>query len=282
LIFQELDLAHRVLRDFATTETSRILVDSRETFLRLQAFADEFARNSAGKVSHYTADRPLFDLYGVEDEIEKALGRRVDLKSGGYLVIDQTEALTTIDVNTGSFTSGRTFDETIFKTNLEAAQSIARQLRLRNLGGIIILDFIDMDNTEHKNAVLAEFSKSLARDRTRMTINGFTSLGLVEMTRKRTRESLTRVLCEPCPSCQGRGQIKTAQTTCYEILRAILREARLFSAREYRIMASQTVIEQFLDEESQSLAQLSDFIAKPISLQVESIFTQEQYDIILL
>ena len=282
LIYQELDLAHRVLRDFATAETSRILVDSRETFVRMQAFAEEFTRNGAGKVSHYTAERPLFDLYGVEEEIEKALGRRVDLKSGGYLVVDQTEALTTIDVNTGSFTSGRTFDETIFKTNLEAAQSIARQLRLRNLGGIIILDFIDMDNPEHKNAVLAEFSKSLARDRTRMTINGFTSLGLIEMTRKRTRESLTRVLCEPCPTCQGRGQIKTAQTTCYEILRAIMREARQFSAREYRIMASQTVIDQFLDEESQSLAQLSDFIAKPISLQVESLFTQEQYDIILL
>jgi len=282
LIYQELDLAHRVLRDFATAETSRILVDSRETFLRMQAFAEEFTRNGAGKVSHYTAERPLFDLYGVEDEIEKALGRRVDLKSGGYLVVDQTEALTTIDVNTGSYTSGRTFDETIFKTNLEAAQSIARQLRLRNLGGIIILDFIDMDNAEHKNAVLAEFSKSLARDRTRMTINGFTSLGLVEMTRKRTRESLARVLCEACPTCQGRGQIKTAQTTCYEILRAIMREARQFSAREYRIMASQTVIDQFLDEESQSLAQLSDFIAKPISLQVESLFTQEQYDIILL
>ena len=282
LIFQELDLAHRVLRDFATEETSRILVDSRETFMRMQAFAEEFARNGAGKISHYTAERPLFDLYGVEDEIEKALGRRVDLKSGGYLVVDQTEALTTIDVNTGSYTSGRTFDETIFKTNLEAAQSIARQLRLRNLGGIIILDFIDMDNPEHKNAVLAEFSKSLSRDRTRMTINGFTSLGLVEMTRKRTRESLARVLCEPCPTCQGRGQIKTAQTTCYEILRAIMREARQFSAREYRIMASQTVIDQFLDEESQGLAQLSDFIAKPISLQVESLFTQEQYDIILL
>jgi ribonuclease G len=282
LIYQELDLAHRVLRDFASEETSRILVDSRETFLRMQTFAEEFTRNGAGKISHYTADRPLFDLYGVEEEIEKALGRRVDLKSGGYLVIDQTEALTTIDVNTGSYTSGRTFDETIFKTNLEAAQSIARQLRLRNLGGIIILDFIDMDNPEHKNAVLAEFTKSLARDRTRMTINGFTSLGLVEMTRKRTRESLTRVMCEPCPTCQGRGQIKTAQTTCYEILRAILREARQFSAREYRIMASQTVIDQFLDEESQSLAQLSDFIAKPISLQVESLFSQEQYDIILL
>ncbi|MCU0933306.1 MAG: ribonuclease G [Thiobacillaceae bacterium] len=282
LIYQELDLAHRVLRDFSTSETSRILVDSRETFLRMDAFAAEFTRNVAGKISHYSGERPLFDLYGVEEEIEKALGRRVDLKSGGYLIVDQTEALTTIDVNTGSFTSGRTFDETIFKTNLEAAQTIARQLRLRNLGGIIILDFIDMDSQEHKAAVLAELSKALARDRTRMTINGFTSLGLVEMTRKRTRESLTRVLCEPCPTCQGRGQIKTAQTICYEILRALMREARQFNAREFRIMASQTVIDLFLDEESQSLAQLSDFITKPVSLQVESLFSQEQYDIILL
>jgi ribonuclease G len=282
LIYQELDLAHRVLRDFASDETDRILVDSRETYARMKSFAEEFTRNVADKVSHYMAERPLFDLYGVEDEIEKALGRRVDLKSGGYLVIDQTEALTTIDVNTGGFVSGRSFDETIFKTNLEAAQAIARQLRLRNLGGIIILDFIDMDSAEHKEAVLAELTKALARDRTRMTINGFTSLGLVEMTRKRTRESLSHVLCETCPTCQGRGQIKTAQTTCYEILRAILREARQFNAKEYRILASQTVIDLFLDEESQSLAQLSDFIGKPISLQVESLFTQEQYDIILL
>ena len=281
-IYQELDLPHRVLRDFATAETSRILVDSRETSLRLNAFAEEFTRNVFGKIHHFAAERPLFDLYGVEEEIEKALGRRVDLKSGGYLIVDQTEALTTIDVNTGSYTSGRTFDETIFKTNLEAAQTIARQLRLRNLGGIIILDFIDMDSTEHKEAVLSELSKALARDHTRMTINGFTSLGLVEMTRKRTRESLARVLCEPCPTCQGRGLIKTGQTVCYEILRAILREARQFSAREFRILASQTVTDLFLEEESQSLAQLSDFIGKPISLQVETVFTQEQYDIILL
>lgn len=281
-IYQELDLAHRVLRDFSSTETDRILVDSRETYSRMKGFAEEFTRNVADKVSHYVAERPLFDLYGVEDEIEKALGRRVDLKSGGYLIIDQTEALTTIDVNTGGFVSGRSFDETIFKTNLEAAQAIARQLRLRNLGGIIILDFIDMDSTEHKEAVLAELTKALARDRTRMTINGFTSLGLVEMTRKRTRESLSHVLCEACPTCQGRGQIKTAQTTCYEILRGLIREARQFNAREYRILASQAVIDLFLDEESQSLAQLSDFIGKPISLQVESLFTQEQYDIILL
>jgi ribonuclease G len=281
-IYQELDLAHRVLRDFSTAETDRIMVDSRETYARMKGFAEEFTRNVADKVSHYVAERPLFDLYGVEDEIERALGRRVDLKSGGYLIVDQTEALTTIDVNTGGFVSGRTFDETIFKTNLEAAQAIARQLRLRNLGGIIILDFIDMDSTEHKEAVLAELTKALARDRTRMTINGFTSLGLVEMTRKRTRESLSHVLCEACPTCQGRGQIKTAQTTCYEILRGLLREARQFNAKEFRILASQTVIDLFLDEESQSLAQLSDFIGKPVSLQVEGLFTQEQYDIILL
>ena len=282
LIYQELDLAHRVLRDFATDETSRIIVDSRETCQRMQAFAEDFTRNLVGKISNYAAERPLFDLYGVEEEVEKALGRRVDLKSGGYLVVDQTEALTTIDVNTGAFTSGRTFDETIFKTNLEAAQAIARQLRLRNLGGIIILDFIDMENPEHKEAVLGELTKAVARDRTRMTINGFTSLGLVEMTRKRTRESLARVMCEPCPTCQGRGQIKTAQTVCYEILRAIMREARQFSAREFRILASQQVIDLFLDEESQSLAQLSDFIGKPIYLQVEGLLSQEQYDIILL
>lgn len=282
LIYQELDLAHRVLRDMTTAETSRILVDSRETYQRLLAFAQAFTRNVADRLVLYTSERPLFDLYNVEEEVERALARRVDLKSGGYLIIDQTEALTTIDVNTGAFTGVRSLDDTIFKTNLEAARAIARQLRLRNLGGIIILDFIDMERAEHKEAVLAELKRALARDRTRVTVNGFTSLGLVEMTRKRTRESLARVLCEPCPTCQGRGQVKTARTVCYEILRAIVREARQFNAREFRILASQPVIDLFLDEESQSLAQLSDFIGKPVSLQVETLFTQEQYDIILL
>jgi ribonuclease G len=245
------------------------------------SFGQHFTPNVAERVEHYQGERPLFDLYGVEDEIEKALARRVDLKSGGYLIIDQTEALTTIDVNTGGFVTGRSFDDTIFKTNLEAAQVIARQLRLRNLGGIIIIDFIDMDSEEHKNAVLNEFRKALARDRTRMTVNGFTQLGLVEMTRKRTRESLAHLLCEACPVCEGGGQLKTAQTVCYMILREVLREARQFSAREFRILASQPVIAMFLDEESQSLAMLSDFIGKPVSLQVETAYNQEQFDIIL-
>ncbi|HSN39185.1 MAG TPA: ribonuclease G [Burkholderiales bacterium] len=282
LLYQDLNLSLRVLRDFVHEETARILVDSRETFQSMQEFAREFTLTGAGRIEHYQGERPLFDFYGVEDEIEKALARRVDLKSGGYLIIDQTEALTTIDVNTGGFVGGRSFDDTIFKTNLEAAQVIARQLRLRNLGGIIIIDFIDMDTEEHKNAVLNEFRKALARDRTRMTVNGFTQLGLVEMTRKRTRESLAHVLCEPCSVCQGRGQLRTARTVCYQILRELLRESRQFSAREFRILASQQVIDMFLDEESQSLAMLSDFIGKPVSLQVESVYNQEQFDIVLM
>ena len=281
-LYQDLTLALRVLRDFVNDETQRIVVDSRETFQKMLPFAEEYMANVAGRIEHYAGERPLFDLHGVEDEIEKALARRVDLKSGGYLILDQTEALTTIDVNTGGFVGGRNFDDTVFKTNLEAAQVIARQLRLRNLGGIIIIDFIDMDNDEHKQAVLEEFKKTLTKDRTRMTVNGFSPLGLVEMTRKRTRESLAHVLCEPCPTCQGRGELKTAQTVCYEILRELLREARQFNAREYRILASQQVIDLFLDEESQSLAQLGDFIGKPISLQVETQYSQEQYDVILM
>ena len=282
LLYQDLNLALRVLRDMTTDETSRVLVDSRETFVRLQEFARAYTPALAERLNHYLGERPLFDLHGVEEEIEKALARRVALKSGGYLIIDQTEAMTTIDVNTGGFVGGRSFDDTIFKTNLEAAQVIARQLRMRNLGGIIIIDFIDMENADHRGAVLSELNKALEKDRTRLTVNGFTQLGLVEMTRKRTRESLAHVLCEPCPMCQGRGELKTPQTVCYEILREILREAKQFNAREFRILASQAVIDMFLDEESQSLAQLGDFITKPISLQVETIYTHEQYDIVLI
>jgi ribonuclease G len=282
LLYQDLSLAQRVLRDMVTSQTNRVLIDSRENFQKLAAFAQNYMPQVRGKLEHYTGERPLFDLYNIETEIEKALSRRVDLKSGGYLIIDQTEALTTIDVNTGGFVGSRNFDDTIFKTNLEAAQSIARQLRLRNLGGIIIVDFIDMESQEHRAAVLEELKRALARDRTRMSVNGFTALGLVEMTRKRTRESLAHVLCQPCPTCDGRGEVKTAHTVCYEILREILREARAFNAREYRVLASQPVIDLFQEEESASVAMLSDFIGKPISMQVESSYSQEQFDIVLM
>ncbi len=282
LLHQDLSLVQRVLRDFVNDETSKIQIDSRENFIKLQEFAAGYTPSVTARLMHYTGERPLFDLYGVEEEILEALSRRVPLKSGGYLIIDQTEAMTTIDVNTGSFVNGRNFDDIIFKTNLEAVHAITRQLRLRNLGGIIILDLIDMENAEHKITVLAELHKALLRDRTKKSVSGFSALGLVEMTRKRTRESLAHILCEPCPACNGTGQVKTARTICYEILREVLREAKQFNPREFRILASQVVVDMFLEEESQYLAMLGDFICKPISLQVETTYSQEKYDIIIM
>jgi ribonuclease G len=282
LLHQDLSLVERVLRDLTDDETGTIRIDSKMQFDALSAFGREFTPGAVGKLELYKGERPIFDLHGIDDEIARALARRVDLKSGGTLIIDQTEAMTTIDVNTGGFVGARNFDDTIFKTNLEAAQAIARQLRLRNLGGIIIIDFIDMAREEHQASVLAELRKQLARDRTKITVSGFTQLGLVEMTRKRTRESLAHMLCMPCPTCEGRGQVKTARTVCYDILREILREARQFDPKEFRVIASASVVEMLLDEESTHLAGLSDFIGKPISLRAEAFASPEQYDIVLM
>ncbi len=282
LLHQDLTLLQRVLRDLVGEATQAIRIDSKEQFENLSAFAKEFMPAAAARLQLYKGERPIFDLYAIDEEVAKALGRRVELKSGGYLIIDQTEALTTVDVNTGGYVGARNFDDTIFKTNLEAAHAIARQLRLRNLGGIIVVDFIDMAREEHQTAVLDEFKKQLARDRVKTMTGGFSQLGLVEMTRKRTRESLSHMLCEPCPSCEGKGSVKTTRTVVYDILREILREARQFNPREFRVVASPAVVEMLLDEESQHLAALSDFIAKPVSLQSESAMGPEQYDIVLL
>jgi ribonuclease G len=282
LLHQDLSLLQRVLRDIASEHTQSIRIDSREQFEVLAAFGQEFMPAATAKLQRYKGERPIFDLYAIDEEIARALGRRVDLKSGGYLIIDQTEALTTVDVNTGGYVGARNFDDTIFKTNLEAAGAIARQLRLRNLGGIVIVDFIDMSRDDHRDAVLAELRKHLARDRVKTMAGGFSQLGLLEMTRKRTRESLAHMLCEPCAACEGKGSVKTARSVAYDILREILREARQFNPREFRVVAAPQVIELFLDEESQHLAGLSDFIGKPISLQSEAAMGQEQYDIVLL
>lgn len=282
LLHEDLNLLQRVLRDLVDVQTQSIRVDSKEQTALLQQFAKEFMPATLEKIQHYTGERPIFDLFNVDEEITRALGRRVDLKSGGYLVIDQTEAMTTVDVNTGGYVGARNFDDTIFKTNLEAAQAIARQLRLRNLGGIVIVDFIDMSKDGHRESVLGEFRKQVAKDRVKTMVGGFSQLGLLEMTRKRTRESLAHMLSESCPACEGKGALKTPRSVCYDILREILREARSFNPREFRIVASPKVVELFLDEESQHLAGLSDFIGKPISLQSESAMTQAQYDIVLL
>jgi ribonuclease G len=280
LIHEDLPLALRTLRDLLGQGVDKIRIDSRSTWERALGFAGQFIPDMASRVEYYPGERPIFELYGVEDEVQKALERKVELKSGGHLVIDQTEAMTTIDVNTGAFVGHRNLEETIFKTNLEAAQAICRQLRLRNLGGIIIIDFIDMTDEDHKRQVLRALEKCLARDHAKTHISEVSSLGLVEMTRKRTRESLEHVLCEPCRCCSGRGKMKTAETTCYEIFRELLREARQFDVQQLLVLASQEVIDLLLDEESQNLAELEQFIGTPVKLQVETTYSQEQYDVV--
>ncbi len=282
LLHEDLPLALRALRDLVVPEVERVRVDSRATFERAKEFATKYIPDIAPKIEYYAGERPLFDLYNVEDEIQKALERKVQLKSGGHLVIDQTEAMTTIDVNTGAFVGHRNLEETIFKTNLEAAQAICRQLRLRNLGGIIIIDFIDMTEEDHKRQVMRALEKFLAKDHAKTHISEVSSLGLVQMTRKRTRESLAHILCEPCPTCGGRGSLKTAETTCYEIFRELLREVRQFEVETLLVLASPEVIDRLLDEESTHLGELEEFIGKPIRLQAESLYTQEQYDVVLI
>ena len=282
LLHEDLPLAMRALRDLINPKVEKVRIDSRETWQRAKQFTQKLIPDMETTVEYYPGERPIFDLYGVEDEIQKALNRKVELKSGGYIIIDQTEAMTTIDVNTGAFVGHRNLEETIFKTNLEAAQTICRQLRLRNLGGIIIVDFIDMQDEEHKRQVLRAYEKCLSHDHAKTKITEVSSLGLVEMTRKRTRESLEHVLCEPCSRCGGRGSLKTAETTCYEIFREILRESRQFDVESMLILASPAVVELLLDEESTNLANLEQFVGKTIRLQAETLYSQEHYDIVLL
>jgi len=282
LIHEDLPLVMRTMRDLSGTEIEKVRIDSRATYEKVRKFAGKFIPQLADCIEYYPGERPIFDLYGVEDEIRRALERKVQLKSGGYLIIDQTEAMTTIDVNTGAFVGHRNLEETIFKTNLEATQAIARQLRLRNLGGIIIIDFIDMQDEDHKRQVLRALEKALERDHARTHISEVSALGLVQMTRKRTRESLEHVLCETCPVCGGRGSLLTAETVCYEIFREIMREARQFDAQRFLVLAAQPVVDMLLDEESTSVAELEDFIGKPIRFQVEAEYTQEQFDVVLM
>ncbi|MCG6936246.1 MAG: ribonuclease G [Proteobacteria bacterium] len=282
LIHEDLPLVMRTMRDLSGRDIEKVRIDSNETSQRVSRFAQKFIPELSNCIEYYPGERPIFDLYGVDDEIHKALERKVQLKSGGYLIIDQTEAMTTIDVNTGAFVGHRNLEETIFKTNLEATQAIVRQLRLRNLGGIIILDFIDMLDTEHRRQVLRALEKNLERDHAKTHISEVSTLGLVEMTRKRTRESLEHILCESCPICNGRGSLMTAETVCYEIFREIMREARQFETTEFLVLAAQPVIDMLLDEESTSVAELEEFIGKPIRFQVELEYTQEQFDVVLM
>lgn len=282
VLYEDLNLASRVLRDFVGVELERIRVDSRLSFTQLQEFVAEFIPHLADRLEYYEGERPIFDLFDVENEIQRALDRKVQLKSGGTLVIDQTEAMTTIDINTGAFVGHRNLDETIFNTNTEATQAIARQLRLRNLGGIIIIDFIDMQNEDHRRRVLHSLELALSKDRAKTSISGFTSLGLVEVTRKRTRESLEHVLSSECPVCKGRGSMKTVETVCYEVMREIVRVNRAYAADKFVVYASAAVSERLLTEESQALAEVEVFVGKQIKIQVEPLYHQEQFDVVMM
>jgi len=281
-IHKDLPLSVRTLRDLYKEGLDRVRVDSKETYHRLLEFAEVFVPEIVPVIEHYTGECPVFDIYSVEDEIKKALDRKVKLKSGGYLIFDQTEAMTTVDVNTGGYVGGRNLEETIFKTNLEAAQTIARQLRLRNLGGIIIIDFIDMKSEEHKKQVLLALERNLEKDRAKTKITEVSVLGLVEMTRKRTRESLEHILCEPCSACGGRGVLKTAESMCLEIFREIIREVRLYKVQTILVLASNEVVDMLLDEEADMLAELEIFLGVQIKFRVEAEYNQEQYDVVLL
>ena len=282
MVYGDLPMVMRILRDLLGTDVDRVRIDAPESYEQVVRFARRFIPEASDRIELFDGEGPIFDLYSVEDEINRALDRKVMLKSGGYLIIDQTEAMTTVDVNAGSFVGHRNLEETIFKTNLEAAQSLARQLRLRNLGGIIIVDFIDMQDEEHRKQVLRVLERAMARDPARNAISGVSPLGLVEMTRKRTRESLEHILCDACPTCGGRGSVKTVETVCHEIFREIMRSARQFEAREMLVMASAEVITRLLEEQSTALAELEDAVSLPVRLQADPVYTQEQFDVVLV
>lgn len=282
ILHKDLTLAFRTLRDYVGEDMERIRVDSKLSYQELRIFTEEFVPQLANALEYYPGERPIFDLFDVENEIQKALHRKVELKSGGYLIIDQTEAMTTVDVNTGAFVGHRNLEETIFNTNIEATSAIARQLRLRNLGGIIIIDFIDMISEEHKRRVLHSLEVALSKDRAKANITGLSALGLVEMTRKRTRESLEHILCDTCPVCSGRGSLKTVKTVCYEILREIMRVNRAYATDKFMVYASPSVSEALLNDEYHNLAELELFIGKQVVVQTESLYSQEQFDVVMM
>jgi ribonuclease G len=282
LVHADLPLHLRILRDLLRPDVDRVLVDQAAPYREMQEFAASFMPAALPRIELYSEPRPLFELHNVEEEIQKALERKVPLKSGGYAIIDQTEAMTTIDINTGAFVGSRNLEETIFRTNLEAAVAVARQLRLRNLGGIIIIDFIDMEEPEHRRQVIQALERALAADHVKTNISSVSPLGLVEMTRKRTRESLEHVLCRACPTCEGRGFVKTAETVCYEVFREVLRQARQFDCQQLMVLAHQDVIERLLDEESAALGELELAAGKPIRLQTEALYAVDHYDVVLM
>lgn len=279
LVQPELDIVLRLVRDLFSYEIERILIDDKEEFDNILSFVRRYMPKLQDTVEFYRGNEPIFEAYGIETEINRALGSKVWLKSGGYLIIDQTEALTTIDVNTGRFVGRSNLEDTILKTNLEAAEEIGYQLRLRNMGGIIILDFIDMERRSSREKVYGAIWKVLQKDRAKTTLSRITELGLVEMTRKRTMESLARVLCEPCDFCDGRGYHKSTTTLAYEIFRQIQREAQDMERDRIFLRVHPQVYETLNGEEQDGLIELEKKVYKKIIVEADEGLNIEQYDI---
>jgi ribonuclease G len=278
LVYADLDLALRLVRDLMREDTAEVVIDDDDQYERVSKFTTAFLPRYAERIKRYEGRRPIFDHFHIEPALRQAVARRVPLKSGGSLVIDQGEALTAIDVNTGSFVGGGgDLEDTVTRNNLEACEEVARQLRLRNIGGIIVIDFVDMDREGNRKKVWEAFQKALTRDRARCNVTKISELGLVEMTRKRTRESLSQILTEPCPTCEGAGVVKSVATVAYEILREVRRSGATVDNDEIKIECSPRVADVLSKEERDYLDAMEKRFQKKLEVVPQKGWKPDQY-----
>jgi ribonuclease G len=281
-LYTELSLPLKVIRDFSNQRTKRIVIDDDATYAEMKSFLDEFVADPKPTLEHYKGPAPIFDAFGIEARIDENLGKKVWLKSGGHLVVDQSEALTAIDVNTGRYVGKRDLEETVLKTNLEAVKEIVHQLRFRNIGGLIILDLIDMESAENRDKVNRALADALRHDKAKTNILKISELGLVEMTRKRTRESLVQQLCEPCGYCDGRGYVLSGESVGYKVLREIRKDLPRFCGRQIAVAVSPEVAEVLLGPARKSLAGLSEDLGREIEIRARPGLHQEQFEVTAL
>jgi len=279
LVYKDLDFLQRALRDITDEDVDQILVDDKGTQKQIQKFVSKFLPVMKDKIKLYTQEAPIFEYYGIDIEIERALSNQVYLKSGGSINVDQTEALVSVDVNTGKFVGKRTPEETILKTNLEAVREIAYQLRLRNCGGIIIIDFIDMEKEEHRHQVFTTLLEALKKDRAKTNVMPISGLGLVEMTRKRTRDTLVRVMCNTCQYCEGTGSVKTAETVGFEILREVGKVSKNSDANKVSIFTHPEVSSLLSGQAYSMLEVIEENYNKVITVRADNSFHIEQYEV---
>ena len=279
LLHEDLSVSLRAIRDLYSKNVKKVVVDSQKTHASIVNFIETFMPQLKYSVELYDGPEPIFDAYAIEVEISRALGKRIWLKSGGYIVIEETEALVVIDVNTGRYVGKGKQEDTILKTNLEAIKEIAYQIRLRNLGGIIIIDFIDMEKSSNRETVLNTLQEALRKDRTKTNVVEMSELGLVQMTRKRVRENLGGHMCDPCPYCEGRGLIRSIPSISYDMLREIRKEAGTTMDDRITALAHPDVVSFLYDEERFAIEEIEKGLHKKIVLKADNSYHLEQFDI---